>query len=146
MVERAWGAGKRICREIRSRSRFMRVKVWNCVVESLGGVYQLGICHTEWQAGQHRSWQYYETGIVTGGMVSEKCINLFSSVSGKNHGKTSHIIINNYKIMALKWILFFRDKKMNIYVSVYISYSMLKAAKKCKILFLLCISFVLSRL
>lgn len=101
----------------------MKVKVWTCVDEPLSGIYQLGIWHTEGQT----VWDGPDLGSVLGlalsqgGTVSEQGINLFSSVSGKHFRKRSHIIINYYKIMTLKWILFLGDKKMNIYVSGYVS-------------------------
>lgn len=121
----------------------MKLKVRNCVDEPLSGTNQSGIWHTEWQTVQDGTDLASIMGLALsqGGTVSEQCIILFSSVSGKNFRKRSHITINNYKIMILKLILFLGDKKTNIYVSDYVSQSTLKTAKKCKILFLVC-SFV----
>lgn len=75
---------------------------------------------SETQSGRQSRMVQILAVLSQGGTVSEKCTRLFFSVSGKHFQKRSHIIINYYKIMPLKWILFPGDKKMSIYVSGYI--------------------------
>ena len=53
-----------------------------------------------------------------GGTVPEQCKNLLSLILGRHFRKTSHVKIN---YGSFRLILFLGDKRMNIYLSGYVS-------------------------
>lgn len=136
--------GKRICHEIRNRRRFMKVKVWNFVDEPPSGIYQLGTWHTEWQTVQDGTDLGCTMGPAPsqGGAVSEKCTKFFLQCQASIFRRKVTLLIIIIKLCLLNGFYSLATRRW-AFMSGYICWNAPKAAKKCKILLLVYISFVL---